>query len=161
MNLRGLHLLLSYRCILEYDHCFVWGSPKQTGTMTSDQVQEILRQGREIGTLEWVYFEGGEPFLYYPLLVVGVGLAQSFGFRVGLVSNGYWATVVKDATEWLRPFVGVVEDLSISCDPYHADEKMRNLAENALSAADRLGIPAGLVAIAQPDEMNSGQLPAQ
>jgi MoaA/NifB/PqqE/SkfB family radical SAM enzyme len=127
--------------------------------MTSEQVRDILQQGNELGTIEWVYFEGGEPFLYYPLLVNGVDLARSYGFRVGLVSNGYWATNVEDATEWLRPFAGAVEDLSISCDPHHADEQLRAQAEHAISAAETLGIPAGLVSIALPDEMNRGQLP--
>lgn len=160
MNLRGLHLLLSYKCILECAHCFVWGSPKQTGTMTSDHVQEILQQGKDLGTVEWAYFEGGEPFLYHPILAKAVGLAQYYGFRVGLASNGYWATSVEDATEWLKPFAGVVEDLSISCDLHHAEEELRSQAENAITAADKIGIPATLVSIAQPSEMNRGPLPS-
>ena len=31
MKLTGLHLLLTYQCVLECDHCFVWGSPWQKG----------------------------------------------------------------------------------------------------------------------------------
>ena len=27
MKLSGLHFLLTYRCVYECDHCFVWGSP--------------------------------------------------------------------------------------------------------------------------------------
>ncbi|MFQ6004291.1 MAG: hypothetical protein ACE5OQ_02215, partial [Woeseia sp.] len=32
--LSGLHLLLTYACNYQCDHCFVWGGPWQSGTMT-------------------------------------------------------------------------------------------------------------------------------
>ena len=73
MKLSGLHLLLTYQCNLECDHCFVWGSPWQSGTMTLHIIQEILKQGKDLGTVKWIYFEGGEPFLYYAVLVRGAG----------------------------------------------------------------------------------------
>lgn len=40
MTLRGLHLLLTYQCNLECDHCFVWGSPWQAGTMTLQGISQ-------------------------------------------------------------------------------------------------------------------------
>ena len=46
MKLSGLHLLLTYQCNLECDHCFVWGSPWQNGTMTLKNIRQILKQGR-------------------------------------------------------------------------------------------------------------------
>lgn len=156
MKLEGLHLLLSYRCLFECDHCFVWGSPGQSGTMTVAQIHEILRQGKDLGSVEWVYFEGGEPFLYYPVLATGINFAKALGFRVGLVSNAYWATNEEDAIKWLEPFAGALEDLSISCDLYHAEEQVSVQASNARAAAQRLAIPVGLISVAQPSEMNSG-----
>ena len=72
MNIVALHLLLTYQCNLECDHCFAWGSPWQTGTITLEGIREVLRQAGELGTVEWVYFEGGEPFLFYPILRRGV-----------------------------------------------------------------------------------------
>jgi len=29
MKLSSLHVLLTYQCNYECDHCFVWGSPRQ------------------------------------------------------------------------------------------------------------------------------------
>ena len=79
MSITGLHLLLSYQCNYECDHCFVWGGPDQDGTLTLGQIAEILRQARGAGSVEWIYFEGGEPFLYavyqghnYPVTPEGV-----------------------------------------------------------------------------------------
>lgn len=164
MKLTGLHLLLTYQCNLECDHCFVWGSPWQSGTMTLQSVREILRQAEDLGTVEWIYFEGGEPFLYYAVLVQGVKEAADAGFRVGIVSNGYWATSVEDALEWLKPFVRLVQDLAISSDLYHWSEKLSEQAKNACAAAEKLDIPAGVISIAQPEAINTasaiGKLPA-
>lgn len=164
MELSGLHLLLTYRCNLECDHCFVWGSPWQSGVMTLRNVRYILQQAAELGTVEWVYFEGGEPFLYYAVLLESVREASSMGFRVGIVSNGYWATDEEDALECLRPFAGLVQDLSISSDLYHWREKFGPQAKNAAVAAKQLRIPLEVISIAQPEATNAalatGQLPA-
>ncbi|MBP1704235.1 MAG: Radical domain protein, partial [Chloroflexi bacterium] len=59
MELSGLHILLTYCCNFECDHCFVWGSPQQIGTLTLQQIRQVLYQARETGTVEWIYFEGG------------------------------------------------------------------------------------------------------
>lgn len=153
--LTGLHLLLTYQCNLECDHCFVWGGPRQTGTMTLANVRGILDQTRRVGTVAWIYFEGGEPFLYYGLLLASVRRAARMGFRVGIVSNGYWATTTEDALEWLRPLRGRVQDLSISCDPYHGTGDLERLADHAMAAAGRLGIPGGVIRIALPEAVDA------
>lgn len=163
MKLTGLHLLLTYQCTLECDHCFVWGSPWQSGTMTLKDIHQILQQAKALGTIEWIYLEGGEPFLYYAILLQGVQKAAQMGFQVGIVSNGYWATDIEDAREWLRPFAGLIQDLSISSDLYHWSEQLSQQANHAKAAAEKRGIPVGLMSIAQPEATNAapavGQLP--
>jgi hypothetical protein len=151
MNIDGLHLLLTYQCNYNCDHCFVWGGPDQYGTMTLEQIGEILRQAGEVGTVEWIYFEGGEPFLYYAALRRGVEMAAAEGFKVGMVSNGYWATAMDDALACLAPFKGLVGDLSISSDAYHWSDADDSQARTARSAADELGIPMDVISIAPPE----------
>jgi hypothetical protein len=151
VRLTGLHLLLTYQCNYECDHCFVWGSPSQTGVMTLAQVRDICRQAQELGTVEWIYLEGGEPFLYYPIMVRAAQEAAERGFRVGIVTNDYWATTVEDAVEWLRPAAGIVQDLSISTDLFHYDEMMSAHARNALAAAEQLGIPTSTIICEVPE----------
>ena len=121
-SLSGLHLLMTYECNYECDHCFVWGGPAQHGTMTEETIEHILRQAEELGTIEWIYFEGGEVGLYYELLCSGVRLARERDFKVGIVTNAYWATTDAEAMQWLQPFAGAVEDLSISDDAYHGSK---------------------------------------
>lgn len=156
MILTGLHVLLTYQCTLECEHCFVWGSPQQTGTLTLDRIETILRRAQDLGTIDWIYFEGGEPFLYYPVLLRATETAATLGFQVGMVSNGYWATSYDDALEWLRPFAGFLQDLSISSDLYHGDSGLSQQAANAQRAAQQLGIPVGIITIAQPEEKDCG-----
>jgi MoaA/NifB/PqqE/SkfB family radical SAM enzyme len=162
MKLNGLHLLLTYSCNLECDHCFVWGSPGQGGTMTIAVVDEILRQAAVTESIEWIYFEGGEPFLHYPVLLHGVRVAAAMGFRVGIVTNGYWATDADVGVEWLRPMEGLVADLSLSRDPYHGEALVPQV-EHAQVAARRVGIPTGVISIAAPECTQAvravGQLP--
>lgn len=148
MALNGLHLLLTYQCTYECEHCFVWGSPRQSGVMSLEQVRQILYQAEQAGGIEWIYFEGGEPFLYYPTLRRGVELARQKGFRVGIVTNAYWATGPEDAEAALQPFAGLIEDLSISSDLFHASEMLSQQARDAAAAAEALNIPMGFISIA-------------
>lgn len=161
--LSGLHLLLTYECNYECDHCFVWGGPSQTGTMTLETIEHILGQARALGTIEWIYFEGGEAFLYYPILRAGVRLAKKAGFKIGIVTNAYWATTGADAMEWLQPFAGLVDDLCISSDAYHGNDKSPEHPETARRIARQLGIPVDFIAVAEPEAADvpgaAGQLP--
>jgi hypothetical protein len=163
MRLQGVHLLLTYQCTYECDHCFVWGSPRQTGTMTLATIRQILAQAVAVGGVRWVYFEGGEPFLYYATLLRGATEAARLGLRVGIVSNAYWATSPEDAEEWLRPLVGRVQELSLSGDLYHSTTESAAQLAAARAAAVRLGLALDTLSVAQPEAYCGptpvGQLP--
>ena len=151
MKLTGLHILLTYQCTYECDHCFVWGSPRQSGVLSLAQIEDALQQAQDAGVTS-IYFEGGEPFLYYGVLVPAVQKASGMGFSVGIVSNAYWATTVPDAIEWLRPLAGHVSDLTVSSDLFHCERMVGERPKNALEAAKALGIPTGMISVAQPSE---------
>ncbi|MCL4529591.1 MAG: hypothetical protein M1282_09265 [Chloroflexi bacterium] len=160
MKLSGLHILLTYQCTYECDHCFVWGSPRQKGVLAIEQVELILRQAKDAG-VDWIYFEGGEPFLYYAVLVKGVKMAAEMGFQVGIVSNAYWATTVADAAEWLQPFAGRVADLTVSSDLYHCEKRLGENPQNAMVAAKWLNIPTGMISVGQPEAEDAPQTHGQ
>jgi hypothetical protein len=161
MKISGLHLLLTYQCTFECDHCFVWGSPWQNGVMTQENIERILQQAESAGSVRSIYFEGGEPFLYYATLLKGVQIAAGMGFEVGIVSNAYWATSYADALESLKPFAGLLADLTISSDLYHFSEQVSRQSQNAAQAAGALGIPLGSICVAQPEEVNAAQTHGQ
>jgi len=162
--LSGLHLLLTYECNYECSHCFVWGGPRQTGTMTLKIIGRILDEAKALGTIEWIYFEGGEPFLYYDTLVAGVRLAREYGFRVGIVSNADWASSDDEAETKLGPFVGLLDELSVSSDAYHGSDDGESRADVARRAARKLAIPVDFISVAEPEASDvpgaAGKLPA-
>lgn len=149
--LKGIHFLLSYRCIYECDHCFLYCGPAAAGTFTLEQIRAAFREIRKLGSIEVVYFEGGEPFLFYPLLIEGLRLARRLHLRTGIVTNGYWATSVEDAKVWLEPIRALgLSDLSISDDSFHQSTGTDSPPKLARTAAKELGIPCDTICIAEP-----------
>ena len=149
--LKEIHFLLTYTCNLECDHCFVYSCPQAKGTFTLSQIRKVLDELTRIGTVQWVYFEGGEPFMFYPLLLEGIKLAREMGFKTGVVTNAYGATSEEDAELWLRPLYELgVSDLTISDDVLHYEDEKDSPAKKALAVAKRLGIPSGSICIEKP-----------
>jgi len=149
--LTGIHILLTLKCTNECDHCFLHCGPSRGATFTIGQLRALIRQVQALGTVNIVYFEGGEPFLFYPLLLEGLRMVRAAGFDASIVSNGYWATSVEDGLHWLRPIhdLGIV-DFSVSDDEFHRPDKNDRRAEFARQAAQQLGIPTGTISIAPP-----------
>jgi len=162
--LSGLHLLLTFECNYECDHCFTWGGPSQSGTMTVETIEHILASAEALGTIEWIYFEGGEAFLYYRILTTGILLAKECGFNVGIVTNAHWAVADTDAMQWLKPVASSVDDLSISSDAYHGSHEGLERPEIARRVAQQLGIPVEFISVGQPEAVDvpgaAGQLPS-
>lgn len=157
--LTGIHFLLTYKCIFECDHCFVYSSPRAEGTFTFEQIYKTLDEAEKIGIIDWIYFEGGEPFLYYPLLIESVKEATSRGFKTGIVTNAYFATSIDDAELCLKPLKEFnIADLSISDDELHSGEDINSPAAIAIQAAKNLGMNVNSISIDQPI-MNSCDIP--
>jgi len=125
--------------------------------MTFKQVRELLKEAKKLGTVEWVWFEGGEPFLYYPVMMKGIKEAKALGFKVGALSNAYWATCLDDALEWLRPLAELgIANMGLSSDPYHGENLEAGRVKNGVEAAAKLGIPVGIMATAQMPQKLAG-----
>ncbi len=154
--LKGIHFLLTYMCNLKCDHCFIYSGPDAKGTFTLSQIRKVLDEATKIGTIEWIFFEGGEPFLFYPLMLEGIKIARSMGFKIGVVTNAYYGTSEQDAALWLDPLCKLkISALSISDDSFHYEEEKDNPAKRVLAAAKRLAMPVDSICIDKPMvEMN-------
>jgi hypothetical protein len=118
--------------------------------MTLEQIRAVLHQATELGTVETVYLRGrAVPVLPHP--AAGAVEAAALGFKRGIVSNAYWATSVEDAMHWLRPIAEIgIADLSLSSDLYHGEAMMTGAARNGVEAAQRLGLPEGIITVEPP-----------
>jgi MoaA/NifB/PqqE/SkfB family radical SAM enzyme len=163
MNLTGLHLLLTYRCTYECDHCFVYSSPDSEETMPLAMALNALEQAHDLNTVREIYIEGGEPFLYFPVMIAVLRRARDLGFETGVVTNGYFAETVEDAEIWLEPLRDAgLGSLSVSDDTFHSDgSKDVTPASRTAEAAKRLGLSVGTICIQPPhgitDHKEKGQ----
>ena len=155
--LTGVHFLLTYTCNFECDHCFLYCSPRSQGTFTIGQVGTVLEEAKKIGTVDWVFYDGGEPFLFFPLLEEGIKCTAAKGFKVGVVTNAYGALSEADAELWLRPLSKAgMTYLSISNDVFHYGETPENPATIAHTVAQRLGIDTSPIHIEPPKIIPNG-----
>jgi hypothetical protein len=97
-------------------------------------------------------------------LLAGINGAIDLGFKVGIVTNTYWATSEEDALLFLEPFAGRIQDLTISSDLFHFSEKVSQQSRYVSQAAEKLNIPLGIISIEQPEnqsESSVGQIPPE
>ena len=155
--LTGIHFILTYTCNFECDHCFLYCSPRATGTFTIDQVKTVLGEAKKIETVKTICFEGGESFLFYPLLLESVRSASRKGFTTAIETNTYWATTVEDAKLWLKPLQDAgLSFLEVSDDAFHHGEEVSNSAKRAKAAAEELGMKVNSICIEKPKVSDSG-----
>jgi hypothetical protein len=110
---------------------------------------DVIDQAAALGTVETIYFEGGEPTLSYPVVLEAAAHAWAKGLEFGLVTNCFWATTVQDAELWLRPFKDLgIADLSVSTYPYFGDEPLDEAhLRNAVQAARKLQLPLDVLEV--------------
>ena len=153
--LNQLHLLFTYACTKECDHCFVYSSPSAKGTFTLNQVRDILAEAVKIYSIDWIYFEGGEPFLYFPIMVEAMSLAKELGFKIGLVTNGYWITSQEDAEIYLNILKKIgIDDFCVSDDCYHNEGTNNQLGLLVKEIAQKLDISINIISLEEPKVIN-------
>lgn len=150
--LTGIHVLLSYTCLYQCEHCFLHCSPEASGTFSVRRLRKLLHQATEPGTVRTVCFEGGEPLLFYPVLAEGITRAHALGFRTEIVTNAYWAQDAQDARYWLEPLVRAgLNVLNVSDDTLHHGETAPSPAQAARDAARDLGLEHHAFCITVPE----------
>lgn len=150
--LTSIHFILTYKCNFECDHCFLYCHPFSKGTFSIQQIKNALDEFKRMGTVTSVGFEGGEAFLFYPILLESVRMATRRGFKTALQTNCYWATSKKDAMLWLKPLhdSGLCI-LEVSDDTFHHGEDVLTPAKQAISAAKKLGLTVDSICIKKPE----------
>lgn len=154
--LSGIHFLLTYTCNFQCDHCFLYCHPFARGVFSINQMKKILNELKKIESVTSIGFEGGEAFLYYPLLAESIRLANERGYRTSIQTNSFWATSKADALLWLKPLkASGLSFLDVSDDTFHHGEESDNNAKNAIEAANDLGIKVKTICIKPPEVKNN------
>jgi len=127
--------------------------------MTLAQVCEVIDQAvapadssNGDSPVDFIYFEGGEPTLYYPILLAGARYARSKSLDFGVVTNCHWAESVEDAIVWLAPLQTLkIADFSLSSYAYFTEtHEEEALLRNAVMAAQLLELPMEVLEVGAP-----------
>ncbi len=154
--LKSIHFILTYACNFQCDHCFLYCHPLARGTFTIQQIKDALTEFKKTGSITSVGFEGGEPFLFYPVLCESVRMASQKGLDTSIQTNCFWATTKEDAILWLAPLKSCgLSALDVSDDGFHHGDKNGNHAGHAMAAAQELGITVDSICITPPEVESS------
>lgn len=128
--------------------------------MTLGQLQAVIDQAAAAGC-KTVYFEGGEPLLAYPVVLAAARHARAAGLTVGVVTNCFWAASLDDALVWLTPFAELgLADLALSSYAYFTESlEDETRLRNAVGAAQRLGLPLGVLEVGAPAALDDLGVP--
>lgn len=148
-----LHILLTYNCSLRCKHCYVYSDQRAFGKISLSQISQILNDARNLPDLTWVYFGGGEPFTQYPLLLKAIQRAIKLEYDVGVETNGYFARTITAGLRFLKPLAKLgLKEIRISNDFLHYKNPFKSPANNAIVAAQQLGLSTKVISIPYPDE---------
>jgi hypothetical protein len=141
MNLNSVHVILTYRCTRTCPHCFHFGSPDNEQVMTFAQMTRYIRAFSDVEGIGWVFFEGGEPTLYFPLLLEAIKAAKEVGLKAAVVTNGYWITSIRDTIPYFKRFRDVgLNALQISCDELHQNLRLNHLQADIVDVARKANV---------------------
>lgn len=153
-------LILTERCNATCSHCWFSSGPERTARMEPDEALDYIDQAREIPTVEWISFTGGEPFLLPEMLLKLVGHASRKGLRTECVTNCFWATTEGTAEGLLGRLVDEGLDvIDISADDFHQRHIPFDRVRNCYMAARRLGLKVVIMcAVARSSRLRIGEV---
>lgn len=135
-------ILLTYRCNAECDECCFECSPdRNSPKFDIEKIKEFIDQISKKDGIQLLVWSGGECFLEYQTLTLGIDYAKKKGFNSRCVSNAFWASSIEQATKKLLPLKqsGLVE-LNFSTGDSHQKFVPIERVMNAIVAALQLGM---------------------
>lgn len=104
--------------------------------MPIEDAFRYIDRAAEVGSMEWVSFTGGEPFLLREMLQKLIWRATERGLKTEIVTNCYWAGSVDTAREELLSLKEAGLDvINISTDDFHQRQIPFGLVKNCYEAA--------------------------
>jgi hypothetical protein len=121
---RDVGIILTYRCHSGCRHCLYNCGPRWPNEfMSSDILRQALQTLSSWQRPPQVHLTGGEPFIFFDLLLEGTRMAAELGITVYAETGASWCT--DDGTA--RERFAVLRDAGmaavlISCSPFHAEK---------------------------------------
>lgn len=127
--------IISYKCPIKCPMCFFACGPDRNEIMSQDLALKTLEELNEL-EIKIIGIAGGEPFLQVDLMRELIKKAASYGMRIIVVTNAYWAISKDAALDRLNEFrkLGLTW-IQISLDDQHQRFIPFERIANAIKAA--------------------------
>ena len=131
----------------------LFAGPQAKGIITMGQVDQILREAKKINSVEWIFLNGGEPFMRFPQMLNCIKKIVHLDLKVGIVTNGFFARTEDCALRFLRPLHQLgVSEVRISNDSYHYKSAGTTPAQHALKVSHDLGLTISQIRVSSTFE---------
>lgn len=145
INPKSLTFLMTYKCTSECKHCLFRASPYQDNLISLKDVKRDLRNLKTNHPVDSVYFFGGEPLLYFELLVNLIREVKKLEIpnceTIGIITNGFWGkndSISKKYAKGLKE--AGLNSLVISVDAFHQEFVPIDAVKGTIRAAREVGI---------------------
>ena len=139
-----LSIITTHQCTAACDHCCFHCTPKVAKAIPFERMERLIDEAREVPSIRAVVFTGGECYLLGPKLDALVARATSYGFRTRTVTNGYWATSRKAASQRIGGLVKAgLKEVNLSTGTFHS----RYVPVEHIIHAAYCSVQAGLVTV--------------
>jgi MoaA/NifB/PqqE/SkfB family radical SAM enzyme len=118
--------------------------------MSKQEAISYIDQAKEIPTIQWISFTGGEPLMYPKLLEYLVKYASDKNFLTEVVTNCFWAETEKKAEDTLVKLVRAGLDvINISVDDFHQQHIPFEFVHNCYKVAMGFGMKVVIMCAVQ------------
>lgn len=148
---QDIGIILSYRCASGCSHCLYNCGPRwPKDAMTLADLRQAFEVVASWGQGRQVHLTGGEPFLFFDLMLEGTRVAAELGVTVYAETSAAWCVDEATVGDRFRALqeAGMAAVL-ISCSPYHAEKIPPIRTITAVRAALKVWGPRGVI-IYQP-----------
>jgi MoaA/NifB/PqqE/SkfB family radical SAM enzyme len=142
-DFKQLVLTLGYRCNMLCKHCFIGEKLHDHDTiLTYEDCIEAIESASKLQTIRTVAFVGGEPFVYYKLLLrVADYLHTHYRCALNITTNASWAKTPEMTQRLLDPlFERGLRHIMISLDQYHLEFGTIEHVANCIGRSQELGM---------------------
>ena len=156
-----LVLTLGYRCNMVCKSCFIGEMlHDHTTTLTFNEAIRSVESAARLQTIRNVAFVGGEPFIFYKLMLrIGDYIHAHYQCPLNVSTNGTWAKSKVIAHRLLEPLRDVgLSWLMLSLDQYHVEHGILDQAVHCLNASIEFGIDTSVQVIQRRGAPNMREL---
>lgn len=151
MYYNTIGIQLTDRCNCFCKMCIANCSGKNKNKLSEQDIDSIIFQASGMRDIKQIVFSGGDPFIYFDLLLYGLDCAYKAGLSSACFTNAYWCTD-REKTEAIvrRLAKSHLGTLQISIDSEHnrfiSIENYKNLLAVLKKTSIRVSIHAGMSA---------------